>query len=267
MKHWIYAITGLFCTTSLLFSSCDEVDEADRYIEMEQIVPERNVLLEEFTGQKCPNCPAAHQIASNLKEQYGSSFIVVSIHGGDLAYSESQYPGLGLMQPEGDEYNDHWGIEAWPRGILDRQSGQLQADDWSDAVRTELTKPTSLSLTVSADTTTVADSITINVDFIPSADIKGKLQLWITESNIIRYQLKEVDGKTVTDLNYTHNHVYRASVNGTWGEDIELADNVMQSVRRQIKIKDNWVKKNLSVVAFVYNDQEGVLQAAECGMN
>ena len=28
-------------------------------------------------------------------------------------------------------------------------------------------------------------------------------------------------------------------------------------------IKDNWNKENLAVVAFVYNDKEGVVQAAE----
>lgn len=89
------------------------------------------------------------------------------------------------------------------------------------------------------------------------------MNLGITESNITALQQ---NGNNI-DLSYVHNHVYRASVNGTWGEDMILSDNVLQTVRRQIKIKDNWVKKNLSVVAFIYNDAEGVLQAAECKVN
>ena len=139
----------------------------------------------------------------------------------------------------------------------------MNADQWAAAIRDELTRETNLALNVKADTTTSADSVTVTVDLTPASDINGKLQIWITESNITALQQ---NGNNI-DLSYVHNHVYRASVNGTWGEDMVLSDNVLQTVRRQIKIKDNWVKKNLSVVAFVYNDAEGVLQAAECKVN
>ena len=64
-------------------------------------------------------------------------------------------------------------------------------------------------------------------------------------------------------MDYVHNHVYRASVNGTWGEDISLNSNIFQELTHSIAIKDNWNKENLAVVAFVYNDKEGVVQAAE----
>ena len=77
----------------VLFGSCDEVDEADRYIEVEQIVPKRTVLLEEFTGQWCMNCPSAHAIVNSLKEQYGESFISVSIHAGGFGIAEGSLPG------------------------------------------------------------------------------------------------------------------------------------------------------------------------------
>ena len=65
-------------------------------------------------------------------------------------------------------------------------------------------------------------------------------------------------------MDYVHNHVYRASVNGTWGEDITLNANIFPELKHTIAIKDNWKKDNLAVVAFVYNDKEGVIQAAEC---
>lgn len=264
MKNWIYSAVGAFLMSPVLFGSCDEVDEADRYIEVEQIVPKRTVLLEEFTGQWCMNCPSAHAIVNSLKEQYGESFISVSIHAGGFGIAEGSLPGIpGLMQPEGDEYAAKWNVSAFPAGVLDRRSGAMNADQWAAAIRDELTRETNLALNVKADTTTSADSVTVTVDLTPASDINGKLQIWITESNITALQQ---NGNNI-DLSYVHNHVYRASVNGTWGEDMILSDNVLQTVRRQIKIKDNWVKKNLSVVAFVYNDAEGVLQAAESKVN
>ena len=65
-------------------------------------------------------------------------------------------------------------------------------------------------------------------------------------------------------MDYVHNHVYRASVNGTWGEEISLSANVFPALTHSIALKEDWNKANLAVVAFVYNDAEGVLQAAEC---
>ena len=44
----------------VLFHSCDSVERPDRWREdPHAIVPQRNVLLVDFTGQRCSNCPAA----------------------------------------------------------------------------------------------------------------------------------------------------------------------------------------------------------------
>ena len=48
------------------------------------------------------------------------------------------------------------------------------------------------------------------------------------------------------------------------GEDVAIKENIAMSFNRQIAVKDNWNPENLSVVAFVYNDKDGVYQAAEC---
>ena len=90
--------------------------------------------------------------------------------------------------------------------------------------------------------------------------VKGKLQLWITESSIKSFQVD--NGKSLTD--YEHNHVYRASVNGLWGEDLSLNNGEERVLSHSYTPRDIWVKSNLAVVAFVYTDADGVLQAAEC---
>ena len=90
--------------------------------------------------------------------------------------------------------------------------------------------------------------------------VKGKLQLWITESSIKSYQVD--NGKHLTD--YEHNHVYRASVNGLWGEELSLNNSEERVLSHSYTPRDIWVKSNLAVVAFVYTDADGVLQAAEC---
>ena len=41
-------------------TSCDNVPEADRFIKLPPIEADRAVLIEDFTGQYCLNCPIAH---------------------------------------------------------------------------------------------------------------------------------------------------------------------------------------------------------------
>ena len=241
------------------FTACDEVDEADRFKELEKIESKRTVLLEDFTGQLCTNCPDGHRLIASLQEQYGENIIAVGIHAGVFGIGENELEGVvGLMQPEGDEYAKKWGVEAYPSAVIDRCSGAIKTtSDWSKVVRDEMTKPTDLNIELSA--TADDKTITITTKLQPTSDISGKLQLWITESNIKSFQID--NGSYLMD--YVHNHVYRASVNGTWGEDISLTANIFPELTHSIAIKDNWNKENLAVVAFVYNNKEGVVQAAE----
>ena len=87
-----------------------------------------------------------------------------------------------------------------------------------------------------------------------------KLQLWITESHILSLQID--NGKPIPQ--YEHNHVYRACVNGTWGEDVKVVANELPTFTHQMAVKEQWKAENLAVVAFVYDDQNGVYQVAEC---
>ena len=87
--------------------------------------------------------------------------------------------------------------------------------------------------------------------------MKGKLQLWVVEDGIVASQIDHGSLKK----NYVQNHVFRAAVNGTWGEDVTLKPQINQAKTASIAIKDNWNAANLHIVAFVYNDKDGVLQA------
>ena len=87
--------------------------------------------------------------------------------------------------------------------------------------------------------------------------MKGKLQLWVVEDGIVASQIDHGSLKK----EYVQNHVFRAAVNGTWGEDVTLKPQINQTKTASIAIKDNWNAANLHIVAFVYNDKDGVLQA------
>jgi thiol-disulfide isomerase/thioredoxin len=54
---------------------------------------DRVVVVEEFSGARCPNCPQGTQQLEDLKSLYGDQLIIVTIHAGDFAfkYDESSF--------------------------------------------------------------------------------------------------------------------------------------------------------------------------------
>ena len=253
-----HIITCLLLCMPLLFSCSDEIPYGERYENLPPVEPKRHILIEDFTGQKCSNCPEAHKVIHELKALYGEYVIAVAIHAGHFGIAENSKPGIiGLMQPEGNTYANSWGIETYPAGIINRASGILKHSDWPAYARQALTEPTNFEITLACEV--IADSIVINTTTLPSSNTNDKmLQLWITESNVIAPQL---NGKN-EENNYINQHVYRASVNGSWGEKISLQEKVPHHTIHKIKVRDNWEIGHLSVIAFIYDEKDNSIQEA-----
>lgn len=236
-----------------LLAACDEVDEGDRYIYVPPRPSQRAVLLEDFTGQKCVNCPDATDVIHRLTEQYTSdSVIAVAIHGGNFGIDEAKG---GLATEEARAYYDHWNVQAQPNGVINRQGGLQPYQSWATAVAAQIRRETFVALpalTAQAD----GDSLRVSVRAFSAIPLKGKLQLWLTEDSIIGRQLMP-DGSA--NKAYVHNHIFRRSLNGTWGTDITLeTDTLTQQFAAPLDSKYN--RQQLSVVAFIYNDGDGVYQ-------
>lgn len=80
--------------------------------------------------------------------------------------------------------------------------------------------------------------------------VNGKLQVWIVEDGIKAMQMMP-DGSA--NQEYIHNHVFRAAVNGTWGEEVTVKEGETTSKDYSYVLPETWNADNISVVAFVYN--------------
>lgn len=250
----------LLLSLPLLFSCSDEIPFDERYEELPSVELKRNILLEDFTGQFCSNCPEAHQVINDLKAVFGGNVIAVAIHAGHFGIAENdpKYSNfVGLMQPEGSIYATHWKIDDYPRGVINRTSEPLLSAEWADYSLKELVKEPQAAITLAAEI--VNDSIFIHTELQSENALSGKLQLWITESNITAVQQ---NGGTL-DIQYQHHHVYRAAANGIWGEDVTLVAGSPTTCEHSIALRDNWNVENLSVVAFIYTEADGVLEVTE----
>lgn len=245
---------------AMAVTACDPVDENERYSEATEINKDHKVLVEEFTGQFCPNCPLGHEALDGIKKMYGENAVIVSIHAGDMAFEDPDY---GLKTPDGDKYASAWDIQNYPSAVVNRTSSIMDdRSQWQGAVfnaaRTAPTAKISLETDVEYDEDGKPVKINIKSDLAStSGTIVGKLQLWITEDNI---ETLQQDGEDYI-ADYVHNHVYRASVNGIGGEDIQFGTD-SKTVEHSIAVASNWNAENLNVVAFVYNG-DGVLQTEE----
>lgn len=235
---------------------CDHISEDERLIYEKPEPAQRVVLLEDFTGQRCPNCPLATQVIEQLQETFGNSIVAVGIHGGPLAFAGNTSI-VGLKTAAGDEYYNHWNLEYQPVGLVNRHA-PINYPEWVDVVKEELAKPAPLHLSgmwfIEDDVMTI-QLLAKGTD----GTVTGKLQVWLLEDGIKTLQLMP---NGTANQEYIHNHVFRTAVNGTWGEDFSIKEG--ETIERAMtqSLEPTWNKEQLSIVAFVYN-ASGVQQAVK----
>jgi len=258
----VRAWTGRLCmplamSVLVLLCACDNIAEDDRLIYEAPAAVNRSVLIEDFTGQRCVNCPNAADEIHSLQQEYGDSIVVaVAIHGGPMAVkpNPARPNVVGLATDLGDAYHEHWKVEQWPMGMVNR-SGICQYTDWKSRVREQIALKAPVNIT--ATFSDVDGQPTVGVETMGLAALAdAKLQVWLVEDSIIATQLMP-DGKA--NAQYLHRHVFRAAVNGEWGTDLSVAEGQVVTSSFPVTLSEVWQRNRLAAVVFVYDDS-GVLQ-------
>ena len=210
----------------LLLVGCDAVERPDRWREdPAPIVPRRNVLLVDFTGQRCSNCPAAADLLHSLTAgPAGARIIAVSVHGGALALSTDASP-RGLAGPDARRLTDEARVNSWPIGTVDRPVGGtlLRPSAWNAALAEHLALAADAdaaaqqSLVADAHVTLATRTLSYTLrprhltDAAGQADAETYLHLWLVEDSITAPQTL-ADGTERAD--YLHRHVLRLDLTG-----------------------------------------------------
>lgn len=238
-------------------ASCSNIDEGDRLIYVKPAEVGRAVLIEDLTGQRCINCPTGTDIITGIIETYGEdNVIAVGIHCGPLGFAGNS-KRVGLKTDTGDEYYTHWANGTnlgQPSAIFNRKKGKGPIDNlnnWAAEVGLIISEKANLSVNIANAYDAKTRKLTTKVGaFGVNGTVSGKLQVWIVEDGIKAMQLMP-DGSA--NQEYIHNHVFRAAVNGTWGEDITVKEGETTSNDYSYVLPETWNADNISVVAFVYN--------------
>jgi hypothetical protein len=263
MMKKISRILALLALSAFMIPSCDIIEEP-------YLVPVsggngpgpdekvRKVLLEDYTGQKCPNCPEAAEIAHTLKTEYGEKLILLTIHAGYYAVPEGDFTA-DFRTVEGTELNTFFEISANPLGMVNRTeylgNRILLIGDWESAVdiQIELEAEAAITITNTYTAGTRKLDCLLETEFLETMDGTYNICAFITESSIISPQQTEQN----VDTNYVHNHVLRTSMNGTWGdavgEDGQAVAETKLTNSYSYTLHSGWNADNCTVVAFVYN--------------
>lgn len=243
-----------------LLAACSHIDEDERLVYVKPAEVARCVLIEDFTGQKCSNCPTAIAEIDKIISQYGDSCVVaVSIHSGPLGFAGNAN-NIGLMTDIGNEYYISWGtIDHQPMGVVNRKGKPTDYTAWAAQVYEEIQKSTPITLNVNNECDIANGEISVDVSILSSESLNCKLQVWVVEDSIVAMQTIP-DGSV--DRNYIHNHVFRTAVNGIWGEDVSIEEGIALNKHYSISVDEKWQSANLSIVAFAFDDN-GVIQASK----
>ncbi|NQT77108.1 MAG: Omp28-related outer membrane protein [Bacteroidetes bacterium] len=112
----------------------------------------RKVLLEEFTGHICVNCPEATLQAHFLQHSFEGKLILVSIHAGDLATPGAAPYDANFTTGPGNEIFNYYEPVGVPTGMVNRADYQgstvLFKDSWEPAIQELLNLPQQASIEI-----------------------------------------------------------------------------------------------------------------------
>lgn len=267
--------------------SCDVI-EGD-YMTSDVINPNdtntfvKKVLIEDFTGHRCPNCPSAAEELAALQNFYGDKVIGIAIHPSSQAFStpspltSSSYT-YDFRTEFGDDLDDVFGMTdaGLPVGMVNRigynTNHQLSKEEWAGVVQTELDKVPVFGISVSSDVLNGEGTISVNVESLSDLNESYNVVVCLTENNIIEWQTDNTAG----DINdYEHNHVLRTILNSTFGETIgnNFTEGDVWEKNYSVNITDlenqnedyslntlfmgngnckNWEEDNMEIVVYVY---------------
>ncbi|GAB5557823.1 MAG: hypothetical protein SchgKO_20360 [Schleiferiaceae bacterium] len=234
----------------------------------------RSVLIEEFTGHKCNNCPnAAAEIKTIQGLEFGNRVYAVGIHVTEFfAGTNSDYP-TEFRTSIGNEYETFFSLPSLPKGMVSRTdysaSGAPHMKNYtawaSEAfvLTAELAKFEILPSLAYNDT---SRKVTIDVDIPVLQEYTGNLNfmVMITENDIVSPQ-KMPDGSR--NPNYVHQHVLRGGPNGSWGTNVSTGtalEGDTLTYSGSMVLDGSWDKDNCYVLMFIYDtDNQEIWQVTE----
>lgn len=277
-----FRILGLaLVVTGLLFAGCkkteDEDEEEEGTVSLDVSAPtepqNKNVLLEEFTGNNCQYCPDGHKRVNELIAANSGRLIGINIHEGSLAQLYKTEFGPALYQAAKPS-----GI---PAGTINRilfdgdTAMALNRGYFSYRANQVLAQPACANIAAKASINKSTRELTVAVAVYYTGTPTGStnmINVAITQDSVWGSQ-KDPQNLYPEAWNsdhskYCHMHMLRHLVTGQWGDAITPATG--KQIKKEYKYtipasisNVDMVLENLNVIAFVCEGHANVINVCE----
>ncbi|HLG34620.1 MAG TPA: Omp28-related outer membrane protein [Bacteroidia bacterium] len=265
MNKKILSLALAAFAVSVLFFACDEVDppytipdntntanDSSCIFDAAGPATYRKVLVEDYTGHLCGNCPyAAGVIANTLHPLYGDTLIAVGVHASPFSqFTETcppalYPPGAAAFAPVYTEDFRTVAGEAWlsffavpnnPKGMVSRidypTTHVKSPTAWAAATASIIGQPADVGIQIINTYNSSTGNLTVCIKTTYLAAFSGTyyLSVLLLEDSIHAWQEdytidppSGVPPLYQNDTNYIHRHVMRGAINSEFGVQLNTA--------------------------------------------
>jgi thiol-disulfide isomerase/thioredoxin len=276
----------LILVLTVVLSNCDKVD--DPYEHLDAFISEtgdirfndtvysdtnlensRRILLEDFTGIQCPNCPQATDIANNLRNNYPNEIIAVAIHTGFFSEPDDEFP-LDLRTETGDYLRNKFRVGSFPNGLINR-ADYFNDDDpltdyrqWENTIDLMVQDQSFIEPRFEMKVQSIYNTESRILRLIPTIEvlqsISGEVRLhaFLLENGIVGPQIdNRKNPSKIPD--YEHNHILRLGFPGngsgrTIFTDPQAGDRfTVEAPEDELRtnVLEEWTANNMDVVVYL----------------
>lgn len=244
----------------------------------------KKVLVEDYTGFHCVNCPKAGDELTSILASYPDKVIGMGVHVGSFAdpnHANSASAPVGSFTTDfrtsaGDKYDEIFKLSTnggtLPIGMVNRKdfdnaSGThrksfIKSPTWAEEVEALLVNPPDIDLQIHNDYNDVSKNLCTQIyaRFLNPLSGTYKLVVLLMQDSIKNWQ---EDGSSIVE-NYWHRHVLRASINSSDGMGVKIPNS--GSITQDLVVTAKWAyiipadikhipcdPSKCHVVAFIYN--------------
>ena len=216
----------------------------------------KKVILEEFTGTGCPNCPNGHTTADTLLNNNPGNLFVIAYHPTNSSYTTSDpmrdaYPNPFYTNPFISPSNRYMPSAIINRRVWNGVERIQSTSSWTNDANTIKNESSPLNVGVAALYNSATNMLNVDVEVYFTANVTDALTIYVelTEEGIIYPQ-------SGGSSPYTHHHTFRKSFVSQWGDAIS-APTTQSSLKTYSFNFDNtttsYDMSQCHVVAFVRN--------------
>ena len=261
--------TLLLCVllSLLSFAQNNEINVINRS-EVSTDPQNKKILLEEFTGIHCGNCPDGHAMAKKLHTAKPEDVFIIAVHAG--YYAEPSPDQADLRTDDGIELHDFFGADSYPSGMVNRipyeNEYAISRSLWAKQARIIISDIAPVNLMVNCEYDDFYEKITVTVDGYwveDSPSDSARLSVALLQNNIQAYQA----GSGIGD-DYIHQHILRDYITDAFGDLITTnKKGEYFTATYTYTLPEDYrgvivVPEQLELIAFVTENEANVLNVA-----